>query len=93
MKHIFLALQASDFNLPDVAADETALKNALTLTFIVVGALTVLFIIIGAVKYVTSNGESSAIQKAKNTIMYAVIGLVMCLLSISIVQFTAGSIQ
>jgi multisubunit Na+/H+ antiporter MnhB subunit len=44
-------------------------------------------IIIGGIRYTTSNGESSQIKSAKDTIMYAVIGLVVAILAYSIVNF------
>ena len=43
--------------------------------------------IIGGIRYVISNGDSSQITSAKNTIMYAVIGLVVALLAYAIVNF------
>jgi hypothetical protein len=44
-------------------------------------------IIVGGVKYITSQGESSNITAAKNTILYAVIGLVVVALAQIIVRF------
>ena len=57
-----------------------------TLLF-VVGFLSVVMLIIGGIRYTTSNGDSSAIQAAKNTILYAVIGLIVAILAYAIVNF------
>jgi len=56
------------------------------LTFLV-GAAAVLMIIIGGFRYVLSNGDPSAATGAKNTIVYAVIGLVVAAGSNAIVNF------
>lgn len=52
-----------------------------------IGAVSVIMIIIGGIRYVTSNGDSSQITSAKNTIMYAVIGLIIALMAFAIVNF------
>ena len=49
-------------------------------------------IILGGVTYVTSNGDAAKLAKAKNTIIYSVIGLVIALLAFAIVNFVLGSV-
>lgn len=51
------------------------------------GTVAVIMIILGGIKYATSNGDSSSIKSAKDTIMYAIIGLVVAILSFAIVNF------
>lgn len=53
----------------------------------IIGAVAVIMIIIGGVKYVISNGDSAQVTSAKNTILYAVIGLIVALLAYAIVKF------
>ncbi len=48
---------------------------------VVVGFVAVIMIIFGGIKYITSGGESSNISGAKNTIVYAIIGLVIVALA------------
>lgn len=57
-----------------------------TLLFII-GAISVIMIIFGGFKYVTSGGDSSGVTSAKNTILYAVIGLVVALMAWAILDF------
>jgi hypothetical protein len=57
-----------------------------TLVFIV-GFLSVFGIIIGGILYVTSSGDSSNVTKAKNTITYSIVGLVVAILAYAIVRF------
>ncbi|GAC1570483.1 MAG: hypothetical protein NVS3B23_02350 [Candidatus Saccharimonadales bacterium] len=54
---------------------------------IVVGFAGLIMIIIGSIKYITSGGDSSKIASAKNTILYAIIGLVIAALAQTIVRF------
>lgn len=54
---------------------------------ILVGVVAVIMIIVGGFKYITSGGDSNKISSAKNTIIYALIGLIIVALSQFIVQF------
>lgn len=57
-----------------------------TLIFLV-GAIAVIMLILGGLKYVLSGGNSSNIESAKNTILYAIIGIVVAILSFAAVNF------
>lgn len=57
-----------------------------TLLF-VVGALSVVMIIVGGIYYTISTGDSGRVSRAKNTIMYAVVGLVVSFLAYAIVNW------
>lgn len=63
------------------------LTTIINIFSLVVGVIAVVMIIIGGLKYITSGGESSNITGAKNTILYAVIGLVVVALAQFIVRF------
>ncbi len=52
-----------------------------------VGAIAVIMLIIGGLRYVTSNGDQNAVTGAKNTIMYAIIGIVVAFLAYAGVNF------
>ncbi len=60
---------------------------------IVVGIVAVIMIIVGGFKYITSGGDSGNITSAKNTIVYAVIGLVIVALAQFIVQFVLNKVN
>lgn len=62
-------------------------KNVINLLFFIIGVIAVIMIIIGGIRYSTSNGDSSQVQSAKNTVLYAVIGLVVAILAFAIVGF------
>ena len=63
------------------------IKTVINVLLFIIGSLSVIMIIFGGIKYVISNGDSSQITSAKNTIMYAVIGLIVALLAYAIVNF------
>lgn len=63
------------------------IKKVINLLSILIGIISIIMIIIGGLKYVTSQGESGAVKSAKNTILYALIGLIVVALSQSIVRF------
>lgn len=61
-----------------------------TLLF-VLGAVSVIMIIIGGLRYVVSGGDSSAVTAAKNTILYAIVGVIVAVLAYAIINFVLGS--
>ena len=58
----------------------------------VVGAVSVIMLIIGGIRYAVSGGDSGAVTSAKNTILYAIIGLIVALLAYVIVNFVITQI-
>ena len=63
------------------------IKTIINIFSLVVGFVSVIMIILGGFKYITSGGESSNVSGAKNTIMYAIIGLIIVALAQVIVRF------
>lgn len=57
----------------------------------IVGAISVIMIIIGGIRYVVSGGNSANVTAAKNTILYAVVGIVVAILGYAIVNFVISS--
>ena len=66
---------------------EVSVQNILSVVFAMVGIIAVIMVIVGGVNYMTSQGDPEKIKKAKNTILYGIIGLVIALLSFAIVSF------
>ncbi len=63
------------------------IKTIINVLSIIVGVVAVIMIIIGGFRYITSGGKQESVTGAKNTILYAVIGLVIVALAQIIVRF------
>lgn len=58
----------------------------------VLGLVCVVVIIIGGVNYMTSAGDAGKVKKAKDTILYGIIGLIVCILAFAIVNFVIKNV-
>ena len=59
----------------------------------IVGAIAVLMLIIGAIRFAISGGDPEAAKGARNTILYAVIAIVVAIMAFAIVNFVIGQVQ
>lgn len=66
--------------------------NVIEIALHLIGYITIGFIIFGGFKYMLSAGSADGMAKAKTTIMNAVIGLVLSIMSIAIVNVVAGAL-
>jgi len=73
------------------AASTSTLQGILTFAVnifsVIVGVIAVIMLIVGGLKYITSGGDTNNVSGAKNTIVYALIGLVIVALAQFIVHF------
>lgn len=78
-------------------ADATRLNNFIrkivNILSAIVGVVAVIMIIYGGFRYITSGGNDTSVTSAKNTILYAIIGLVVVALSQIIVHFVLGQVN
>lgn len=58
----------------------------------IIGALSVIMLIIGGIRYTVSGGNQSAVTAAKNTIMYAIVGIIIAVLAYAIVNFVLSAL-
>lgn len=63
------------------------IKNIINVLLYVIGSVAVIMIVIGGLRYVLSGGDSSSTKGAKDTILYAVVGLVVAIFAYAIVNF------
>ncbi len=68
------------------------IKAAIQILTLIAGIAAVVMIIIAGLKFITSGGESSAISSAKNSLIYALVGLVVVALAQFIVHFVLGKV-
>lgn len=69
------------------------LKLIINVFSAIVGFIAVIMIIYGGVKYITSGGESGNISGAKNTIVYAIVGLIIVALAQVLVHFVLSKVS
>ncbi len=68
-------------------------KAATNTMIFLVGALSVIMIIFGGIRYVISRGDSKSVEAAKNTIIYAIAGVVVSIAAYAIVTFVTKNIK
>ena len=66
--------------------------NVINVVLTLVGIVAVIFVIVGAAQYIAAQGDPGKMKKARDTILYAVLGLILALLAFSIVNFVLGSV-
>lgn len=84
------ACKKSSNSAPCKASNDSVgaiLKNVINVMLYLAGAIAVLVIVVGGIRYITSDGDPGSANKAKNTIIYALVGLVVAVMSYSIVNF------
>lgn len=63
------------------------LQTVMNILMFLLGAIAVIMIVIAGIRYTTSNGDASTIKSAKDTILYAVVGIIVALIAYAIVSF------
>lgn len=66
---------------------KTFIKTGVNILLYILGAVSVIMIIVSGIYYTVSGGDPSATTKAKNTLLYAVVGLVVAVMAYAIVNF------
>ena len=83
----------ADCNLPkedhDLMDKSTVIINVIVS---IVGIISVAVIVIGGITFATSQGDTAKTTKAKNTILYGIVGLIIALLAFAIVNFVLKSV-
>ena len=69
---------------------QPVIKTVVNTLLFVIGALSVVMIIVGGILYTTSSGDTGKVTKAKNTLTYAIVGLVVAFLAYAIVNWVIG---
>ena len=76
----------------DLFGDTGAFRQVTNTILYIVGIIAVIMLIIGGIKYVVSGGDSKKVTDAKNTVLYAIIGLVIAFLAFAIVNFVISAL-
>lgn len=70
-----------------LVGDGGIFQTVVNILLFVVGAVAVIMLIIGGIRYVVSGGDQGAVTSAKNTILYAIVGIVVAFLAYALVNF------
>lgn len=68
------------------------INNGINVALGLIGVIAVVMIIIGGIQYTTSAGDAGKAQKARNTILFSIVGLVVALLAFAIVNFVLKNV-
>lgn len=68
------------------------IKTIINLLSVIVGVVAVVMIIVGGLRYITSGGSDTSVTSAKNTILYAIIGLIIVALAQVLVRFVLSKV-
>lgn len=75
-------------NLTGTGGVFTTIVNVL---LFIIGAVSVIMLIYGGIRYTTSGGNANSVTAAKNTIMYAIIGLVIAIFAFAIINWIVNA--
>ena len=81
-----------DTKITSLTGQTGLLANVINTLLFAAGAVSVIMIIVGGLKYTLSQGEEKAAAGAKDTILYAVVGLVVSVMAFAIVNFVLGEL-
>ena len=76
----------------DLFGDKGVFKQVTNTILYIVGIVAVIMLIIVGIRYVTSGGDAKKVTDAKNTVLYAIIGLVIAFLAFAIVNFVISAL-
>lgn len=76
----------------DATKLSTTIKAAINLISVVVGIIAVIMIIIGGIRFILSDGDSAKVSTARNTIIYALVGLILVAFAQIIVKFVLNRV-
>lgn len=96
MKSLFSFFAAdthiSGRGLPNVDASPDTIQDVVNLVFAIMAAVAMLIIVIAGIQFMLARGDTNAVTKARNSIIYAAIGLVVIGLAFSIVTFVINEV-
>ncbi len=72
--------------------DGSIVQRAVNFMLYLVGVISVIMLIFGGFRYVISGGQKEAVTSAKNTILYAVVGLLVALFAYAIIRFVINTV-
>ncbi len=79
-------------NIPQPSLGGSTVRQGLQIFFAIAGAVAMLMIALGGLRYVLSRGDANGVKSAKETIIYAAVGLVVTMTAYGIVTFALSRV-
>ena len=76
----------------ELIGDNGVFSRITNTVLLIVGLISVIMLVYGGLRYILSGGDSKKVTDAKNTILYAIIGLIISMLAYAIVNFVLNSV-
>ncbi|MGH7158301.1 MAG: hypothetical protein ACREGD_04535 [Candidatus Saccharimonadales bacterium] len=73
--------------IPKTAANESTIQIIMNIVFVISGAIAVLMVVISGIRFIASQGNPSETAKARNGIIWALLGILIIIFAASIVNF------
>lgn len=83
---------ADNVNTGATKALPDTIQQVTDLLLFILGAVSVIMLVVGGFKFVTSNGSPEQVKSAKNTIMYAIVGIVVALVAYAAVKWVIAQL-
>lgn len=82
----------SDDQPAELFGDGGIFQTVTNILLFIIGAIAVIMLIIGGIRYVVSGGDQTAVTSAKNTILYAIVGIIVAILAYAAVNFVTTNL-
>ena len=76
---------------PELFGANGVFKKITDVLLFIIGAVAVIMLVIGGIRYTISGGDQAQVTSAKNTILYAIVGIIVAILAYAIIGFVTGS--
>ena len=76
----------------ELIGDNSVFSRITNTVLLIVGLISVIMLVYGGLRYILSGGDSKKVTDAKNTVLYAIIGLIISMLAYAIVHFVLNSV-
>lgn len=88
-----ITIDPGEIDIPDpISPDQTSVQDILSYVFALMGAIAVIVIIVAGIQFVLSQGNPEKASKARNTIIYAAVGLALAAGSFGIVRIVLETV-
>ncbi len=89
-----ISIKASETGLPtSTTTISQGLANIVGILVWIIGSISVVMIVVGGLMYAVSSGDPGRIKRARDTITYAVVGVVVSIIAYAVVTYIAGALK